>query len=344
MLTDAGFRHDQNPEGGWTPLHQAALQPDLSVFKHFLERGDLTVSSAGGDTALHVAAQMGSLPIIEHILTTKEGAQLLSGRQSPWGTPLMCAALLYRTDIVRHLMSLTPDINVRAEAAHCKGYTVLHIALYNYYDDKQFILTDQARQNMFATIKQLLTDPNLDVGARTKKPAPDEKITPDEEKEVAGLTAWEMASGLPEVQQEIAKHPRFPEERLEELREAERGKHVSRTKDQLFEAAKSKAKRKFVAALQQADTAVDVDVRREVKNKHFSVAAMALKNGWKDLIYAMIEAKQIDPWAISKNHPGLYNEAIKLGESEMVQYLEASMPAELPAQAATPILINLSDL
>lgn len=340
MLTDAGFRHDQNLKGGFTPLHQAALQPDLSVFKHFMERGDLSVRDANGDTALHVAARFGSLPIIEHILTTKEGSQLLSGKQSNWGTPLMCAALLYKTDIVKYLMSLTTDINVRAEAAHCKGFTVLHMALYSYHDDKEFILTDQARQHMFATIKQLLTDKNLDVGARTEKP---ELVTADAENEGAGLTAWEMASALPEIQQEIAKHPRFPEERLKELRAAERGKQAIRIKEQLFEAAKSKAKRKFVATLQQADTAVDLDARHEVNNEHFSVAAMALRNGWKDLIYAMIEAKQIDPWAITKNHPGLYNEAVKLGESDMAQYLEASMPAELPAQAATPILINLSD-
>lgn len=332
ILVQAGFRYDQDTANGFTPLHQAAIELDGPAFRYFLQRGDVTARDKHLQTPLHVAARYGNLAVVEQILASEAGAGLVSDTESHFGTPLMLAAKFHQHRVVAFLVPLMADRNQTIDRPPFSGYNALHMVFYLYHTDEKFTLTSFVRGRMLATAKALLEDRELDVGATSAPPMGAGKGR-------QGLTPWEMASGLPEIQRLIAAHPRFPEHRLRELREGEKRKRADRIRTALFDAAREGNRHSFEAALNNARSGWNLENRRTLDDTHVATSHLMLENGWHDLLQTMQADGQIDPWDTDGQHYSvLYTKAVGEADAKAIAWLETIMPETLPAFSVAGLL------
>lgn len=335
-LVAAGFTYDQPCRNGRTPLHFAASVNDVENFRYFLERGDLTAKSTNGLTPLHDAALYGKVDIVEEILRHDAGAALIEDCKGTWGTPIMMAALNSQVEVVNFLMPFVSGINHVSENNYYKDHNALHLALSRYHSAPGQA-TEHMRRRIRGTVKTLLTDKALDVAAKAAVSRYRTARNSD-----ARFTAWEMASGLPEVQRMIASHPNFPDALLEKLRNDERAKRLDKLRNDLFDAAKAGNRRSFDALLRrEAPTQRNLDFKGKDGDSTVTTADLMLSNDWVDLILAMIESGQIKPWDVKSGYPGLYCKAIKTSHTELIDVLERTMPSALHTVTARALLIGL---
>lgn len=341
-LVQHGFRHDQAANSGWTPLHQAALVNDRANFRYFMDRGDLRAQNSDGLTPLHLAASAGHLEIVSEILTTAEGSELLEDPKSYWGTPLMIAALHHRVDVVEFIMNFASNINgvPNYEITEYSEHNALHMALVNHFDNPS-LTTDYTRRSIFAVVNSLVKDKSLDVAKRVERRSQYAHETADEEYIGKGITSWEMASGMPEVQQLIANHPRFPDDFLEELEEAKRKRKIARGPQDLFDAAKRGDRRTFERIMDYTAKGINADFHGTVGEEETSTAELLIKQGWTDLVLDMLEVDQIIAWPTEVSRSILYAVALRQNALELVAKLEETMPVSIPESCARSLLNEL---
>ena len=96
---------------GYTPLHQAARQGQLSMCKKLLKEGaDINAATPEGWTALHLAATFASKEVVQLLLS--KGANVDTRDKLVGFSPLCQAASEGRKEIVEILLAGGADINI----------------------------------------------------------------------------------------------------------------------------------------------------------------------------------------------------------------------------------------
>jgi len=334
-LVKAGFKYDQKCKGGWTPLHQAASTDDVENFRYFLERGDLLSETDFRYTPLHVAAANGHVDIVEEILRHDAGARSIDAMDNYSRTPLMAATHTGQYEVVRFLLPYVADPGQSAAKGPYEGFGPLHFALIQYFLNGEKT-TEYMRRRILAIVKAYIEDEALDVAIKAKVSPPGSSSGGSE------LTAWEMASGLPEVQRAIQLHRNFPMELLEKLRVAERAKRWDKLRKDLFDAAKAKNKGNFERLLgQERADAQKLDLKAKNETVETTTAALAIKNEWYSLVLAMIAAGQVDPWDSDSDSCGLYATALRSKKVDLIEVIEDRMPEFVSLKTARSVLTGL---
>jgi ankyrin repeat protein len=349
MLAARGFRHDQPTPHNRTPLHQAALKDNLKNFQYFLRYGNLAArwateakrdernsvqgkeeGDASGDrpdlptglTPLHIAAANGCQAIVSHILSLEEGFALLED-PGEGETPFMLAAWNHRYRLVAQLLAVTENPNRMSTRPVVNGYNALHLALAAYHSNPGEASAHLKRTTR-GTVEALLQSPDMDVMAETR----------------AGKTAWQMASGLPEVQRAIAAHPRASVEALKQFREEEALKELQET---LFHSVLNNDKAKFSATFAAIGPGVHVDVQKPVDGENKFLGNLMIDRGWISELTELIARGGIDPWRNEARYPGLYGDALESGAEEVISSIEGTMPETIPGRIVRHILLALGN-
>jgi ankyrin repeat protein len=345
MLTTRGFRHDQPTPHNRTPLHQAAMKDNLKNFQYFLRYGNLAARWATeakldernsvqgkeegnaswnrsnlstGLTPLHIAAANGCQAIVSHILSLEEGFALLED-PGEGETPFMLAAWHHRYHLVTQLLAVTENPNHVSTRPRVNGYNALHLALAAYHSNPEEASAHLKRTTR-GTVEALLQSPDIDVMAKTAD----------------GKTAWQMASGLAEVQRAIAAHPRASVEALKQFREEEA---LEELREALFDAVLNNDKAKFSATFAAIEPGVHVDIQKSVDGESEFLGNLMIDRGWISELTELIASGGIDPWRSEAGYPGLYGDAIEKGAEEVIISIERTMPETIPGRIMRRILL-----
>ncbi len=163
MLLDAGANEDYVAPDGTSLVQMAIYQQQFAVAERLIQRGaDLTAYDRNGNQLLHAAVRNRQLPLVQTLLAKGANPNALTGTSAVvWRyevnftsrpyvtypqTPLLLAAELGDTDIMRALVAAGADVNFRAQDgtslvlaavrsnANNSGKTALHLLLgYSFY-------------------------------------------------------------------------------------------------------------------------------------------------------------------------------------------------------------------
>ena len=346
-LSSAGFRHNQPSREGWTPLHAAATQKSLSVFKYFLERGDLNSrwqrlgpaptkklkkdkDEAPKDvyivsrTPFHVAASYGHTDIVRYLLSMEVAFDILEAPTETGETPLINASRSHMYHTVSVLLNAMTDPNARTTTPWGEGYMALHHALAD-YDTQSAAAAGHIKRLSRETAKVLLTCENLDVLAKTEN----------------GMTAWQMAIGLPDVQRAIAAHPKFTDEAMEKIRKQLRSRNLSVRQGELIDAVINDNHEMFDATLDYFVAEENLDGSKKIGDSTKHLGNLLLEKGWSETLERLIKRGFLDPWRDEKNYVGLLGDAHKYKAKGVIALIMERMPKAVPTPILESLLIDL---
>ena len=110
--------------GGYTPLHEAAEDGDVSEVKELLAKGvEVNAKNNYGHPPLHTAAWHGHLDVVKELLA--KGAEV-NAKNNYGHTPLHKAAYGGHLDVVKELLAKGAEVDAKSKY----GYTPLHKAAY----------------------------------------------------------------------------------------------------------------------------------------------------------------------------------------------------------------------
>ncbi|WP_244904573.1 ankyrin repeat domain-containing protein [Cellvibrio mixtus] len=132
MLLDAGANADYVTPDGTSLVQMAIYQQQFAVAERLIQRGaDLTAYDRNGNQLLHAAVRHRQLPLVQTLLAKGANPNALTGTSAVvWRyevnftsrpyvtypqTPLLLAAELGDTDIMRALVAAGADVNFRAQ-------------------------------------------------------------------------------------------------------------------------------------------------------------------------------------------------------------------------------------
>lgn len=309
-LEAKGYSHDTPGKDGWTPLHSAAVNNNVEVFRYFLARGDIGRENKSFLTPLDVAASNGNMELIHAAIAREEVGEVLAGTRSNGWTTLIAAAFFKKYKTVEMLVPLCdPNITISAPGysqGFSQGFTALHFALYSYDADRENA-SRHLRQVTARTAEALLSSAKTDVLIRAKD-----------------RSAFDMAQGLPALQELILAHPTF-----DPLRPMAKGW------TELMYAADSGNRGRVEMLFDRVRDRTNID---HVSEDGKSLALLLLQNGMADLVTPMIERKEVDPWKAVGKYPGLLVAADSDATRDLYRLISKAMPDRIAPAVAARIL------
>ncbi|WP_341823711.1 ankyrin repeat domain-containing protein [Wolbachia endosymbiont (group A) of Agelastica alni] len=150
VLLNKGDNINAKDKYGWTPLHYAVEHNRFDVMKLLIDSNAISIEAKdrNGKTPLHVAARQGCITSI-NLLLGKGANVTAKTNNSDWNwTPLHYAVYYNKPDAVKYLMSRGADVKVRDK----KGNTPAYYAVggHRAYDRKKRSTSDSNQQNYAA--------------------------------------------------------------------------------------------------------------------------------------------------------------------------------------------------
>ena len=140
---------------GDTPLHEACRHGHLDIIKILLDHGaNILADNNDFETVLHIACKEGHSDVVEELLKPGRGdvKSMIDTRDHKRNTPIHCAVESGVLEVVKVLLSLSADPNVRSidgihpiHVAAARGYADIAKVLLQYHDKVKNALDGELR-------------------------------------------------------------------------------------------------------------------------------------------------------------------------------------------------------